>query len=88
MKRIYKFIIPLGDDVVRDIHEGAQFLSLLEQDEQVVAYFMIEEGKPMVERRFRVVGTGHPCDDVEKMNFLGTAKLAVGRLILHVFMEV
>jgi len=85
MKRIFKFVLDLQDEVTREIHAGARFLSVDEQQGSIVAYFMINEGVPMELNRFRIVGTGQPCDDVASMNFLGTVKMAGGRLMFHVF---
>ena len=86
MKRIFKYPLPVKDLVFLDLPGGAKVLSVAEQANEIVLYALVDDEMQSAERQaFRIVGTGHPCEDVPPMTFLGTVKLYGGTLMFHVF---
>jgi hypothetical protein len=70
------------------IPDGARFLHLAEQAQQVTLWYEIpddhEDRQVEVEHKFHLVGTGHPFDSGESM-YLGTTLHLGGRLVLHTY---
>ena len=88
MLKIWKFGISrkdIDDLVGLPMPIGAQVLSVGEQDGTVCLWALVNPTKPQEQRLFRIIGTGHPADDVVGMEFIGTVLLLNGKLVLHVF---
>ena len=86
MKRIYKYKIPVEDYVEIDLPEGAKVLSFQCQREAPVIWALVDPGAPPQKRRFRFAGTGHSINEAtENLSFIGTAQMASGALICHLF---
>lgn len=89
MKRIFKYPLPVRDLVFLDLPLGAQVLSVAVQEGSIVLYALIDDAEKQTDRQaFRVVGTGHLCEDVLGMRFLGTVNLHNGALMFHIFHDV
>lgn len=93
MKRIYKYPVDL-DEVVSFLMpkgvsflmpKGAQILSVQSQNDRICFWALVDTNAEIVPRRFRVVGTGHPADDVTADTFVGTVQMRAGAIVLHVF---
>jgi hypothetical protein len=88
--RVYKYAIPLEkllDDVVTlEIPICAEFLSVVNQNENLTFYFMVDPNDASVEKSFRVAGTGHPLHpSIQKDHYLGTVLFVKGSLVFHIF---
>jgi len=105
MHHIWKFEIPVDDEVVVEtplltsiLHIGSQpdptgrdkiYLWAVVEKHNAERYSEgIPEGK--FERTFRVIGTGHPIDDYEILDYIGTAHLSGygSPLVFHVFEKI
>ena len=80
---IWKFPLPIGDEVSVAMPEGAKVLTVAAVGEAPFVWVLVDVSAPTVERRFAVRGTGHPLGDVG--DYLGTFMLASGGLVFHVF---
>lgn len=70
-----------------EMPEGAQLLSVHEQNGELCMWVQVRTENPMVKRKFLTFGTGHILPDDQKLDFVGTALLERGALVLHVFEE-
>jgi hypothetical protein len=85
--RIFKYKIPVTDEVSISLPKGATLLSVKEQNDGIVLYAEINPDEmKMVQYDFRIVGTGHRYKfDRRFYKFLDTVKLYGGQLMFHVF---
>lgn len=81
-KTIWKY--PLSQMDVIDIPVGAEILLVDEQDQRVCMWVCVDPEAEKMSRTFVTYGTGFDFDDTNH-KYIGTAKLASGKLILHVF---
>lgn len=86
MTRILKYRIDLTDQQVIEMPYGAKALSVWEQNGELCIWAMVNDSSPS-NYHIRVVGTGHPCDDVATMQYVGTVLTRTQRLVWHVFVE-
>lgn len=84
--KIYKYTIELSGCTL-DIPCGAEFLSCQLQNNQIVAWYVVNPNKSAITPvKFTVLGTNHPVPEhLTKNNYLSTLQL--GPLVLHVFSE-
>lgn len=85
MKTIHKYLVPLQDPVTIQMPEGARILSAQVQVCDVCIWAMVDTSKAVEDRNIRIVGTGHPADDIDPSKFIGTVQLRGGSLVLHLF---
>lgn len=85
MITIYKYT--LSPDILVEMPEGSQILTIAEQKNEVCMWVKVNTQKPMIHRRFVVFGTGHEIPkDVDKfLKYAGTAHGVDGSLVFHVF---
>lgn len=84
-KTVYKYIWPIPNDrAVFQMPRDAEVLCVHEQDNQLCLWARVVEGRHLEPRPFILCGTGHDAPDLEH-RYIGTAHLAGGRLVLHVF---
>lgn len=84
MKRIVKYQLLIIDEHEVAMPEGAKILCVQVQYDQPAIWAIIDDEKPMKNRVFRIVGTGHPID-FDTQNYIGTVQLLDGNLVFHVF---
>lgn len=87
MLRIFKYVFNPEPDPEILLPEGAQILSVKEQNEEVVLYALVDPDKLINWRKFKIIGTGHPImdGDLDDYDFIDTVKLHKGKLMFHVF---
>ena len=92
MKRIYKYTekdlelrkgSPSG---FLSLPRGSQLLSVMNQKEEFAIYALVDDTEEERESfEFRLIGTGHPFEDMVGYVFLGTVSFSIGSLVFHVF---
>lgn len=94
MKKIFKYAIPLENNVPIIVPAGARFLSLECVKEIPVVYFVTDPAVQTMEKYyFKVFGTGWEISDEEWKELdehwwnLGVIQQAEGQLIWHVWMS-
>lgn len=84
--RIYKYEIPITDEVKVQMPEGAIILSIQHQHGYIFAWALVNPDALTVERTFRIYGTGHPIQsDMGGLKFLATVQTHQGNLVWHIF---
>ena len=87
MFSVWKFELVAADSPVVRMPEGAKVLSVAESGAsgyRLLMWALVDPDAPMRDRRFRVLGTGHPFPDAEECRFVGTVQTHVG-LVWHLF---
>jgi hypothetical protein len=86
-QQVWKFILPIEDEITIKMPKNAQILHL-DVQEQVgpCIWALCHTVASMEERKFFVVGTGHAMP-VKAGRHIGSFQLLDGRLIFHVFEE-
>lgn len=83
MSAVWKFVIADPETPVR-MPEGAEVLHVAEQHGQVCLWALVDPAAMPMDRRFVIVGTGHPLPE-HRGRFIGTVLLAGGGLVFHVW---
>ena len=87
MESIWKFSIAVTDDQEVEMPEGARIVTVQAQKGSLYLWAIVEPSAPMKKRRIKVVGTGHPKDALSNLVYIGSAQMAGGTLVWHVFEE-
>lgn len=83
MKTIFKTVLEIADQQRVMLPSDAEILCAKEQRGHVCIWYICSDTIKSV-RFIYIVGTGHPMPN-GNMKYLGTASLAEGDLIIHVF---
>lgn len=84
MKAIYEYAVPVSDDFVVSIPEGAVFLDVqLKENNGGKMWWLIDSTATERERRFCVCPTGYPISDAVDLTYLGTFQ--TGKWCWHLF---
>lgn len=92
MKAIWKYPLDITDSQTIEAPEGAEFLSVIEQNGIPTLYALVNPEGPKVEQyKVQIRGTGHPIEEslLKAYVFLGTVQ-AGGEFInfvWHIFVE-
>ena len=84
-RTIWKFPFTVKDIVEIEMPMGAWILKVDAQHERPCIWALADPDAELEQRRFRVVGTGHPCDDVSDFQHVGTFQQFNETLVWHVF---
>jgi hypothetical protein len=83
---IYKYLLRAADDVKIVMPSGAQVLSVQVQHGAPCLWALVDSGAPLVDRHFKVFGTGNSVPKYSSpLPFVGTFQLEGGALVFHVF---
>lgn len=86
MKTIWKFELPIENDVVIEMPEDSILLSVQTKDGDLFIWAQVDTDKPKTKNRFRIVGTGTEVDISPSLRFVGTVHMKHGD-VLHVFLD-
>ena len=87
-QRIWKYTLSAQQVSTIKMPEGARILSTQTQGDDICVWAMVDvpdDGCTMVDRTFKVYGTGQPIDDGDSLTFLGTVLMYAQALVFHVF---
>jgi hypothetical protein len=84
MRTVFKYEVPIDDHVTLSMPVGAELLCFANQRDVPTLWALVDPGAAMVERRFLLVGTGHPVGG-EILRHVGTAQFRGGALVFHLF---
>lgn len=90
MQTIHKYTLSVTDTQEVQIPRFAKILSVQNQNGQICVWALIDTGMPKSTRRFRIFGTGKPCNVNTPTNlFIGTVQVdeMEGTYVWHVFIE-
>lgn len=86
MMTIWKYVLPIEDNIEIDMQIGAKILHIDNQQEEVCIWALVNPDEDIETRRFRIYGTGHPVES-ERDKYIGSAMLRNSSLGFHVFDE-
>lgn len=85
MKVIYKYIIEIEDEILLEIPQHAQILSIQTQKDKPCIWAVVETDNPIVKRNLKLIGTGHEIKNYMNCNFIGTFQVHDGAGVFHLF---
>jgi len=85
MMTIYKFAVPISDDITIVMPAGARLLSVQTQHGAPSLWAMVDPSAPSVRRRLALRGTGHNADSLSLAPFVGTFQTEGGAFVGHLF---
>lgn len=83
MSKIYKYPIPVNDEIVLKMPKGAVVLTVQIQKSEPFIWALVDPEKEEVERRFYLYGTGMTVTHSE--TYIGTFQILNGGLVFHLF---
>ena len=87
MRTVYKYPLLLEDTQEIEMPGGSQILTVQVQRDQPCVWALVETQSQLVNRTFRVAGTGHDIPYGPELDYIGTFQLQSGLLVFHVFEE-
>jgi hypothetical protein len=85
MRTIFKYPLPVADEIAVTMPKGAQLLSVQTQHGVPCLWALVDTNAPMRERALAVRGTGHTCGSIPASAFVGTFQLEGGSFVGHLF---
>ncbi len=86
MLKVFKYSMRTGNYASIAMPKGAKLLSFQCQGHTPCLWALVDPSAEIETRKFRFSGTGHPIEeDPESLRFVGTAQMAGGALIWHLF---
>ena len=86
MKTIYKYTIPVTDDFTLKLPKGAKILTFQAQNDTPCIWAVVDDIAELETVHFKLLETGHPAGNIDPMKYIGTALIAGGALVWHLFM--
>jgi len=84
MRRIFKYSIPVQNDIEIMMPEECLVISCQMQHGEPWIWAVVDDESPLIPHHFNMVGTGHPADHLEGA-FIDTFQMQEGRLVFHLF---
>lgn len=84
-KHIWKFPVQATEIFTIDMPRGAQVLSVQVQHDAPQMWAMVDPAAPQSRRTFRLIGTGNPFNDADRLRFIGTFQMRDGDEVQHLF---
>jgi hypothetical protein len=85
VKTIYKYPMPIVDELTKELPAGSQLLCVQMQRGEPQLWAVVDTDQPPVARDFRWVGTGHPFDLGTHCAYIGTVQISEGLRVFHLF---
>jgi hypothetical protein len=83
---IWKFPLETEDEQIINVPVGAEFLSVQVQHGQPCIWAKVNPQENVIVRaKVVIIGTGHPANASDNMQFIGTYQLHDGNFVGHVF---
>lgn len=85
MNVIYKYFLPLQDGLITvNLPKNSHICDINNQGDDICFWVALQEGAELEERYFRIYGTGHKIDNMDKLRFYKTLHMPNG-LVWHIF---
>ena len=86
MLRVFKYLVEIGNYFEVELPRSAQILTVDLQGSEIKLWALVDPKRPMIKRRFRLSGTGHPIEeDMENLKYINTFLVHEGAVVVHVF---
>ena len=83
MKRVYKYPVPIADESTLELPEGAEILTFQTQNDTPCIWALVDPMRQMETVNFKFFGTGHPVENADTLEYVGT--IQIKPLVLHLF---
>ena len=88
MKTIYKYTLDIEFKNTISVPVGSKLLSIINQNEYPVAYFLVEASETQKENiNIYCRGTGQSCETVQDKEFITSLVFANGVFVWHFFKD-
>ena len=87
MRLIYKFPIAYIDRQEVFIPTGYKILTVKNQKGIICIWALVDVNAPSECVKIRIISTGQPIEDSDKLEYIGTVQLAFGDVVYHIFRE-
>lgn len=91
MKTIFKYIVPIQDNPVVEMHgrdmSDPDILAVQMQGNNLCVWAMVDDTHPMFTMPFRIVGTGHPLPNHVRGEWQHVGTVQQGPLVWHLFVD-
>jgi hypothetical protein len=85
MNVIYKYFLPIQDGVITvNLPKNSHICEIHNQGDNICLWVALCDVEELEERHFRIYGTGHKIENMEKMRFYTTVHMPNG-LVWHIF---
>lgn len=87
MLKVFKYDVPIEDRFTLSLPRHAKVLSLQTQRDRPHIWALVDpEESAMMDREYRLAGTGHPIEEREdSLHYIGTCQMMSATLVLHLF---
>lgn len=85
MKAVWKYAVDPLDQTVIDMPRGAEVLKAGLQNGALTLWAMVDPDARLVPHKFAIAGTGHPREDLDDADYVGTVLLLQDTLVFHIF---
>jgi hypothetical protein len=87
MRQVWKYELPLADEIRLELPLGSKILHFGNQRDRPCIWALVStDQKGTGEYRFRLAGTGHEIrENMNQLEYIGTALFKRGALVLHLF---
>lgn len=86
--RIYKYSLPVQDEVMLELPVNADILTVQMQAGKPCIWAMVDPSSKSEWRYFRIFGTGHEMKDSDCLLYIGTFQMLDGSLVFDAFEDV
>ena len=85
MNVIYKYFLPIQDGVITvNLPKNSHICEINNQGDNICFWVAQQDKSEVEERHFRIYGTGHKIEHMEKLRFYKTLHMPNG-LVWHIF---
>lgn len=86
MQKVYKYNIPIQDEVELELPSCSRILTVDKQSSLLCAWVLVNPNNVTKElHKLRIAGTGHPIENDENWRYINTIFMAGGALVFHIF---
>jgi hypothetical protein len=84
-KTIWKYVLQGIDSQTVGMPKGAQILTVQTQGAAMCLWALVDPTQPIEHRIIDIIGTGWDAEDFTNRRYIGSAQMAHGALVWHVF---
>lgn len=85
MKIIYKYQLEVKDNLTIELPIGAEILTVQSQRDKPCIWALVDNDAIKENRKFKIIGTGNPIENLSNSKYIGTFQLYGGSLVFHLF---
>lgn len=85
MLTIYKYPFKIEDNFKIAMPKNAKILAVAIKDEIPCIWAMVETYNDLALKEFWLRGTGHNCEEIRNLSYVGSFQILGGSLVFHLF---